>query len=956
MPVQGNAIYRFADCELDPRERRLLVHGQPVILTPKVFDTLVLLVGRAGHVVSKDELMTALWPRGFVHESNLTKHIWLIRRALGDGEDESRYIETVSKLGYRFIAPVIPASDGSGITTASTTTIDPALPATAPSVAITVNLPGVEPAEDTVHVFPAHEPAPAAAPVARRHRRRVLVLGAFAVLAVLAVAAIIGWRAAHAPMVAIATEPGTTVAIVDFNNLSDNAKDAWLGPALAEMLATELTVSGRLHAVPGELVRPAHADLAAPMAGGYAPASLTMLHRRLGSDYILSGSYLVFGNADVPQLRLDLVIQDARSGATIADLSRSGAVADLPALVITAGAGLRDQLGVGALSAATRRFVANAQPPTAEVARHIGFALDALHQYAPARARDEALQAIAQAPGYAPAYIYLAQAWSALGYRAKALAAAKQALANSQGLPEEQRLQIAAQQANFQGNYAQAVDAFRKLVALRAQNPEYWLQLVGALTADGKYDEADTALAAAKKLPEIADDPRLELAAAKIAHARDNEAAVIPHARAALLQARARGDTGLAAEAELQLGIALDQDAQAEPLLRGAASDFRRTGNPHGEALAWQNLANLQYERNQIADGRETYQRAMTIYQGIGDLGGETAIYDELARMLWDAGDRDGAETATRQSLQIARETADLPRQAWNLAAMATMLSDESAGDEVAAMYQEAVSLDRQSGARSHLAFALSSYDDLLRMRGQLDEARNICAQARTAARAVNDGWQNAISDFECAQIDLDRGEVNTASAEFATIEKKAIVAHDTFNTANAQLVLGQIAMGRTQWSAARDLLQKSLRGWVASKEIAGEATSDALLALCYMRLGDNAGRERAAARSRDLRGQVTQRAEVFEVDVALAELQGEAGKPAAAVATLQALADAAAKRHWVGLSFEARLAAQRVLDRSPGRIAAETSRHALRADARQAGFGWVTQRLADDPVGSRMH
>ena len=80
--------------------------GLPVTLTPKVFDTLVLLVERAGHVVSKDELMAALWPRGFVDESNLTKHIWLIRKALGDGEHEARYIETVAKVGYRFVAPV----------------------------------------------------------------------------------------------------------------------------------------------------------------------------------------------------------------------------------------------------------------------------------------------------------------------------------------------------------------------------------------------------------------------------------------------------------------------------------------------------------------------------------------------------------------------------------------------------------------------------------------------------------------------------------------------------------------------------------------------------------------------------------------------------------------------------------------------------------------------------------
>ncbi len=106
MSVQPNRVYRFAGCELDVHERRLLAHGQPVSLTPKVFDTLALLVERAGHAVSKDELMSALWPRGFVHESNLTKHIWLIRRALGDDGGESRFIETVSKLGYRFIAPV----------------------------------------------------------------------------------------------------------------------------------------------------------------------------------------------------------------------------------------------------------------------------------------------------------------------------------------------------------------------------------------------------------------------------------------------------------------------------------------------------------------------------------------------------------------------------------------------------------------------------------------------------------------------------------------------------------------------------------------------------------------------------------------------------------------------------------------------------------------------------------
>ncbi|MGA7823656.1 MAG: transcriptional regulator, partial [Steroidobacteraceae bacterium] len=106
MSALENPVYRFAGFTLEPAERRLSEAGKPIALTPKVFDTLVLLVQRAGHVVSKDELMKLLWPRGYVDESNLTKHVWLIRRALGDGEHDSRFIETVPKLGYRFVAPV----------------------------------------------------------------------------------------------------------------------------------------------------------------------------------------------------------------------------------------------------------------------------------------------------------------------------------------------------------------------------------------------------------------------------------------------------------------------------------------------------------------------------------------------------------------------------------------------------------------------------------------------------------------------------------------------------------------------------------------------------------------------------------------------------------------------------------------------------------------------------------
>ena len=96
MISQESPVYRFGAFVLQPAERRLSHDDNAIALTPKALDTLLLLVARAGHVVSKDELMAALWPGRFVTEANLTKHIWTLRKALGESEEGARYIETVS--------------------------------------------------------------------------------------------------------------------------------------------------------------------------------------------------------------------------------------------------------------------------------------------------------------------------------------------------------------------------------------------------------------------------------------------------------------------------------------------------------------------------------------------------------------------------------------------------------------------------------------------------------------------------------------------------------------------------------------------------------------------------------------------------------------------------------------------------------------------------------------------
>jgi TolB-like protein/Tfp pilus assembly protein PilF len=113
MGIPTKHIYEFGVFRLDAAERVLLRNGISVPLTPKVFDTLAVLVRKSGHVVGKDELMNEIWPDSFVEESNLTQNIFILRKVLGVTAEGQPYIQTVSKRGYRFVASVreVPAGD-----------------------------------------------------------------------------------------------------------------------------------------------------------------------------------------------------------------------------------------------------------------------------------------------------------------------------------------------------------------------------------------------------------------------------------------------------------------------------------------------------------------------------------------------------------------------------------------------------------------------------------------------------------------------------------------------------------------------------------------------------------------------------------------------------------------------------------------------------------------------------
>jgi DNA-binding winged helix-turn-helix (wHTH) protein/pimeloyl-ACP methyl ester carboxylesterase len=117
--------YQFGPFHLDARERRLSRGGEMIPLRLKVFDTLLVLVENAGRLVTKQELLDAIWPETTVEENNLNHNVSVLRKALGERATGQQYIETVPRVGYRFVAPV----DATAATPARPSTASASVPA-----------------------------------------------------------------------------------------------------------------------------------------------------------------------------------------------------------------------------------------------------------------------------------------------------------------------------------------------------------------------------------------------------------------------------------------------------------------------------------------------------------------------------------------------------------------------------------------------------------------------------------------------------------------------------------------------------------------------------------------------------------------------------------------------------------------------------------------------------------
>lgn len=329
MTQSASNVYRIEDIEVCASQCRVFKDGAERHLRKQAFDVLLYLLRQHERAVGREELIRSVWRGAAVTDDSIGQCISEIREALGDSSRQPRYIKTLPKIGYQFIAPVT-GPETSGLAEA------PTFPSNDNSQRPEID-PGVPevPAYKTVGV-----------PLRRFDGRTslVLVFSAFLIFILIIFVLVSRNRVSGAPKTTAAAAPvfpRRSIAVLGFSNLSGRPEDAWLSTAFSDWLSTELAAGEQLRTVLPETVAQKQAELQLPRSGFPSGLDLNRIGRQLGADLILSGAYAKLNGGPNGQLRLDLRLQDTRTGETVAAFSESGRESQLFNLVSQAGHALR---------------------------------------------------------------------------------------------------------------------------------------------------------------------------------------------------------------------------------------------------------------------------------------------------------------------------------------------------------------------------------------------------------------------------------------------------------------------------------------------------------------------------------------------------------------------------------------------------------------------------------------
>lgn len=747
------------------------------------------------------------------------------------------------------------------------------------------------------------------------------IRAASAVLAVAAALALIAWGVSslgvRSTPASSRTSPAPVavrkvIAVLPLGNAAARSEAAWLSTALAEMLTTELGEGGAFRAVPGETVVRATREIGLGESGALEKATLATLRRRTGADLVASGAYTALGGG-AGALRVDLRLQDAGTGELVATFAETGSEAELFDLVTRSGKRLRDALGAAGLSASEASAVRATVPADPGAARLYAEGLEKLRRYDAVAARDLFERAIAIEPAHAVLHGALADAWTRLGYDARAAAEAEKAVELSPGLPRETRMLLEAQHAASRNDHAKAVEGYAALFAFYPDDVDHGLKLIQAQSVAGRNDDVLQTVARLRALPPPAgEDPRLDIAEARTRLARGESALAIDAAERAARKAAGAGSALVEAGARaVQASSLLEQGRpdEARAVAIEAERAFERAGDRSGEARAIVVRARAANNAGDLQEAAALYERALAKVRAVGDRKNEATILDQLASCYYEAGDLAAARTRYERAIEILREVDARGALAGSLGNLANVLDNEGSLDEALALHRQATELFRESGNRGGVARSQHNVALVLAETGDLDGAQRTLEEALVAKRELGHKRSVAFSLHALGEVLVARGDLAGARMRYDEALSIREALGEKATAATTRLALAQIELeeGRCEAAAIAAAEQGALFRGESMADNASVAESIRATALACLRRLPEA--EAAAKEATALASKTPSRAVALTAAIAAARVDGAAGLEAEALRALDRVRADAARFGLVGFELEARLA-----------------------------------------------
>lgn len=926
--------FRFGLFEADVSNKILTRNGVRVKIQDQPFRVLLLLLERPGEIVSRDLLRSNLWPDGtFVDfDGSLNVILKKLRAALDDNPDNPRFIETVPRSGYRFIAPV------------TVTRIEP------PPLSETVAPVDRSPVREDADV--RESPQSASFPVSRNRRFGVLALYAASSLVIIAggIFAFTRWAKPKQAASASSSSGGSavhlrrSVAVLGFQNLSPAPNDAWLGTAISEMLSTELAGGDQLRLISAEDVANLHAYSPWAKVSSLDRSTTSRIGTALGSDFLVLGSYATVGKPEHGQLRIDVRLQDSQTGEVVSEIAEIGAGEDLFGLVSRIGGKLRNRLGIPLEHPSDELMAETSLPGNPEAARFYSLGLEKLRAYDFAVARGFFEQAIAAEPKFPLAHAMLSRTDLFMGRYEQAKAEAKRGVELATGLPRVQRMQIEASYDQAKGDRGKAAEIYRVLFNMFPDSLDYGLQLAKLQLESYHPEEALATIRQLRQLPApYRDDPLIDMREANIIGRKDLNSALKLY-RTAAQKATAQGKKQVFAKAEEALCRFNPEHLPSPQECHEAYDAYVAAGNVDASASALQLMAENQRLSGHDAEALPLYDQAGRKFIQVGDLENAGVTLNNASLVYENRGQFALAEqqySLAKKYFESVNDRVNASTAIGNIADIETWRGN----------FQNADQLYHQSWEMADEAKAVEDqyphiqHANLLLMKGQLDEATaEITPQIASLREMKSDPWQTANALISLGEIQRHRGDLDSARKSFE--EAAQILKGVNSSTAPSQINFAELAVDHGEFSEADRELHEAITTLEKDRDIGDEFSAYLVLARSLLAQSKLPETEAAIAKAHELMD--VRAFPVYSIPLATVELRAKAAAvPAGSrahdslLSVQRELANLAQHAHQIGFytaECEARLALAEVENRLSS-VTAGSHLSALAAETRQRGF-----------------